>query len=63
VRKNKEAFMALLEIGKEEGLARRIIAHPGEAATFIAMLSMAGDEEDSRGIVRAARREFPGSAT
>jgi hypothetical protein len=55
--------MTLLEIGKEEGLARRIIAIPGEAATFIAMLSMAGDGEDSRGSARVARREFPGSAT
>jgi|WetSurMetagenome_2_1015567.scaffolds.fasta_scaffold249829_2 hypothetical protein len=49
MRINEEAFMALLEPGKEEGLARRIIATPGEAATFIAMLSMAVEREDSRG--------------
>jgi hypothetical protein len=46
----KEAFKALLETGEEEGLTRKLIVIPGEAATFIAMVSMAEEGENARGV-------------
>lgn len=46
-RMRTEAFAALLETGTEEGLPRTGLAAPGEASTFIAMLSLAGGWDNS----------------
>jgi hypothetical protein len=46
---NTEAFMALLGIGEGKSLARTMLTVPGEAATFIAMLSIAGKAETPAG--------------
>jgi hypothetical protein len=52
---NREALIALLGRGGEKGLAREMIAVPGEAATFIAMLSVMGEHEDPRDAARSRR--------
>lgn len=52
MRMSREAFKALLGTGNANGVAREILTLPGEAATFIAILSMAGVREDPRDAAR-----------